>query len=242
MSSKPPYSFIDSKRSNRPKGIYLVGSLAVVLILVGAYLTFTWLSTGGIGSIALFASDTPTPTDTLTPSTIPTQTTTPSITPTGTEIPTSTASAPFLYEVQTGDTLSSIADQFGVEFIIIMALNGLNNDSVLFVGQQMVIPDPNTGLPEPTPLPEVISRGTEIEYLVLPGDSIGSIAEAFLSTEDAIIDTNELDNPNSIFVGQLLRIPVNLVTPIPTTPVTPTVEIELSTEAANETPTSTSTP
>lgn len=242
MSAKPPYSFIDSKRSSLPRGFYLIVALAVVLIVSGGYLTFSWLTTDGIGSIPIFASDTPTPTSTLTPSLTPTNTLTPTITPTFTEAPTETASAPFLYEVQTGDTLSSIADQFGVDFIIIMALNGLNNDSILFVGQQLVIPDPNTDLPEPTPLPEVLSRGTEIEYLVLPGDSLGSIAEAFLSTEDAIIEANEIEDPNALFVGQLLIVPVNLVTPVPTSTPTATSEAPADTAAPTETPTATLTP
>ncbi len=211
MSAKPPYSFIDSKRSGRPIGLYIISALAILLILGGGYITFNWISSGGIGSIPIFASDTPTPTNTLTPSSTPTQT----LTPTFTEAATQTASAPFLYQVELGDTLSSIADKFGVDFIVIMALNGLNNDSVLFVGQQLVIPDPNTGLPAPTPLPEGLGRGDEIEYLVLPGDSLGTIAEAFLSTEDAIIEANELENPNSLFVGQLLLIPINLITPTP---------------------------
>jgi hypothetical protein len=42
------------------------------------------------------------------------------------------------------------------------------------------------------------------------------------STEEAIIKENELTDPNAINVGQLLIIPVNLVTPTATRPPTST--------------------
>lgn len=236
MSKKSPYSFINSNRSKRPIGLYVMGASAAILLLAGIFITVRWLNAGGLGAIAIFASDTPTPTETLTPSSTPTPSLTPSITPTFTEAATSTASAPFLYTVELGDTLSSIAEKFDVEFIIIMALNGLSNESILFVGQDLIIPDPNTGLPDPTAIPEGLSRGSEIDYLVLPGDTLATIAEEFLSTEDAIIDANELDNPNEIFVGQLLKVPINLVTPTPGPSPTATIQGEQITPEPSATP------
>ena len=213
MSNKKPYTFIDTNRSKRSFGVYVLGFLALIMLSAGIYITYTWINSGGLGAISIFASDTPTASSTLTPSQTPSASSTPSITPTPTEVPSSTASAPFLYTVELDDTLSGIADKFGVDFIIIMALNGMNNQSVLFVGQELIIPDPNTSLPDPTALPENLPRGAEIDYLVLSGDTLAIIAEEFLSTEDAIIEANDLDNPNQLFVGQLLKIPVRLVTP-----------------------------
>jgi LysM repeat protein len=128
---------------------------------------------------------------------------------------TPTAAAPFLYTVESGDTISSIADKFGVQFIMIMVLNGLNNDSTLQVGQQLVIPDPNMQMPEPTALPANLRARDEILYLVLPGDTLATIAEQFLSTVDDILAENDLANPNEIFVGQLLTVRVRLITPTP---------------------------
>jgi LysM repeat protein len=213
MRQKPPYTLLTTRRSRVGRGnigYYILAGLSLVLIAAGFYFTGNWVVSGGPG--ALFPSETPTPTLTFTPSSTPTITSTPTVT----LIPASpTASAPFFYTVVSGDTISSIADQFGVEFILIMILNGLNNDSLLSVGQQLVIPDPNMQMPEPTPLPDSLPRGFEIEYLVLPGDLLASIAAEFYSTEQAIIDANDLLDPNSIFVGQLLLVPVNLITPTP---------------------------
>jgi LysM repeat protein len=70
-------------------------------------------------------------------------------------------------------------------------------------------------IPTPTPLPEGLPRAFEIDYLVLPGDTLAAIAAQFASTEDAIIEANDLDNPNQIFEGQLLKVPIRLVTPTP---------------------------
>jgi LysM repeat protein len=213
MSSRLPYTFLGRKRRNTPT--YIFGGLAAILFLGGLLITARWVSAGGVGAIPLFASDTPTPTITLTPSMTPTITLTPSETPTETPVPTATASAPFLYTVQTGDTISSIAEQFQVQFIIIMVLNGLSNDSVLQVGETLIIPNPDMEIPTPTPLPEGLPRAFEIDYLVLPGDTLAAIAAQFASTEDAIIEANDLDNPNQIFEGQLLKVPIRLVTPTP---------------------------
>lgn len=219
MRYKPPYTLLKTGRARQGRGqilMYVLAGFSVLLVAAGFFVTGSWVSAGGPG--ALFPSDTPTPTMTYTPSSTPTITPTPTLTP----IPaTPTASAPFPYTVISGDTITSIADKFGVDFIIIMLLNGLNNDSVLAVGQELVIPDPNMQIPTPTALPENMPRGFEIDYFVLPGDTIASIAAEFSSTEDAIINANDLDDPNAIFVGQLLKVPVNLVTPTPGPSLTP---------------------
>lgn len=236
MSYKPPYQTLNTRRRRKGNfGMIVMWALSGLLVLGGLYLIIAWFSGGGLGAISLFASDTPTPTMTLTPSNTPTISLTPTISETPTLTGTVTASAPFLYTVELGDTISSIAEKFQVEFIVVMALNGLNNDSVLLAGEQIIIPNPDMELPEPTPLPEGLRRGTEIEYLVLPGDTLADIASRFLSTEEEIIDANDLDNPNSIFVGQLLLVPVNLVTAIPTPSIT-------ATSAESATPTATATP
>ncbi len=242
MGEKTPYSYIDTKRSKRSVWIYVMAAAAIILLLAGVYVTYSWVNSGGLGAISIFASDTPTSTITLTSSHTPTASQTASITPTITESSTPTASAPFLYTVAQDDTLSEIADKFGVDFIIIMALNGLSNESVLFVGEELVIPDPNMLLPDPTSFPENLSRGTEIDYLVLPGDTVAIIAEKFLSTEDGIIDANELDNPNEIFVGQILKVPIRLVTPTPGPSPTATIPADQITVEASSTSEGSATP
>lgn len=211
------------RRQERAPRAFIVGVFALLLIFAGAVVLYQWYKDPNAPMFAFLAgtatpTTTPTPTETpLPPSPTPlppTDTPTPTETPTIT--PTPTISGPFIYTVQEGDTLSSIAEQFGVDVVRLMEVNGLENEAI-FVNQQLLIPDPNEELPTATPLPPNLPPGFIIEYRVQVDDSLISIALKFNSTVEAILEENEeLVDENSIFIGQLLRIPVNLVTPAPT--------------------------
>ena len=69
-----------------------------------------------------------------------------------------------------------------------------------------------TQAPLPTPTLELV------EYIVQEGDTVGSIADQFEISIEAIVYVNQLSNPDSISVGQTLKIPVGgLVIPTETT-------------------------
>ncbi len=53
------------------------------------------------------------------------------------------------YVVGDGDTLSGIADEFGVSQEAIIEANGLPNPDAIFVGQTLMIPAPTGGTPVP---------------------------------------------------------------------------------------------
>jgi LysM repeat protein len=210
--------------------------IAVIVMLIGIFLIYISL-TGAAGNIAFLTSPTPSATATAT-SPPPTGTSSPSPIPSDTPIPSETpvptASEPFPYTVQSGDSLFSIAEQFGIDYVAIMVLNGLTNDTVLFVGDELTIPHPDMGLPTPTALSPNLPRGTIIGYFILPGDSLRSIAEEFLTTVEDIINANEFDDPNEIYPGQIINVPVNIITPTFGPPNTPTPDPDV--------PTATSTP
>ncbi len=225
------------------------GGLAVVLVVAGIATVLAYMA-GGQGRLTLFATDTPTPTETLTPTATgtptPTATDTPTPTATFTVTPTPTPSEPFEYTIQEGDTLSGIADRFNADLVTLMLLNGLNNASRIYVGQVILVPPPGMEPPTPTPLPAYLPRGKEIEYFVLPGDTLAGIAAKFNSTVDAIVEASELDGPTAvIFVGQILKVPVNLVTPVPTATLGPealTATAQATLVPPTETPRPTATP
>ena len=77
-------------------------------------------------------------------------------------------------------------------------------------------------LPTSTPIPANLPRGTKVDYIVQSGDTLAGIASLFNSTEEDIIKENNITDPNAIQVGQLLIVPVNMVTPTPTRPPTST--------------------
>jgi lysozyme len=164
---------------------------------------------------------------TYTPTITPIPTDTPTITETPTQTITATASAPFSYTVKEGDSLFSIAQQFGLGDNGILLLLQLNPTidpvtQVINVGQTIDVPNPGMQLFTATPVPANLPRGTKVPYTVQPNDNLAKIASLFNSTVDDIVKTNNLADANSIYVGQLLQIPVNLVTPTATRPPTST--------------------
>lgn len=240
---------INSYRKRRmQKGPFLVYG-AVALVIIGAIMLVIWMASPGRPIGVLLATDTPTATLTFTP----TSTLTPTITPTITETPTVTVtftpSGPQPYTIQEGDSLESIAQKFNLgtdgSLIIYYANQQImeDNGGVIFVGQTITIPPPGSTLPTTTPIPADLPRGRLIEYRVLPGDTLAGIAVKFNSLADDIIEENEITDANALQVGQILQIPVNLVTatatlPSTSTPVTPTVagQAVTATSAPGNTP------
>ena len=221
------------KRQQKARRAPLIIGLAAILVIAGVAFLIFWLLGSDRPAISLFATDTPTPTETFTPTATASATTTPTITPTvtvtSTETPVPTQSGPFIYQVEEGDTLWTIAQEFKVDLLVLLTVNNLDpaNPNIR-TGDKLIIPGPDAALPSPTPLPTDIRRGTKIEYQVQPGDSLLSIALQFNSTIEDIKEENEITNENEIFAGQKLIISVNIVTPVPTSTITPTVNLQIS--------------
>jgi LysM repeat protein len=221
MSGKEnPQNVIDSYKKRQQVMPFFIGGLAGILILGGVLLLIYWLSGPNKPGLSLFATTTSTHTATFTPSPVPP---TPTITLSPTEAPTvppepsATASGPFEYTVVDGDYCAKIAQQFNTEVRALVLLSPtLGSTCNIKVGQKILIPMPGAILPSETPLPVNIRSGTIIEYAVNPGDTIGKIAEKFNSIAETIMTNNKITDPNLIYAGQLLKIPVNLVTIVPT--------------------------
>ena len=207
---------------------------AVALVVIGVILLVVWLMEPDKPLGAMFATETPTATVTSTATSTNTPTATATITFTPTITLTSTPSEDYPYTLVEGDTLQGVAERFNLGedgVLLLLEKNPIivENNGLYFVGQTMIIPKPGTELSTPTPLPANIGRGTRIDYKVLPGDTLAGIAAKFNSKEEDIIAANKIEDANALFIGQELKIPVNLVTatatlPPTSTPVTPTVE------------------
>jgi LysM repeat protein len=66
----------------------------------------------------------------------------------------------------------------------------------------------------------VLAQTATVQYVVRPGDTLNIIAAQFGTTWWAIAQTNNLANPNLIYPGQVLLIPVGYVPPPPQPPPT----------------------
>jgi len=230
MSKKDAKNVISSYRKKQKLGPYILGGVAILLAIAGIVLLIVYLVGGGDGPrISLFSSKTPTPTETATPTPVtPTATATmaATVTNTPTITPTSTPNAPFEYEVQEGDNCTTIAEEFDVDIEVLMVLNNLTSSCFITPGETILIPAPGQVLPTATPLPSDIAVGTLIEYTIRQNDSLYGLALQFNSTIERIIeetndyrrdnDLDEIEDNNDLFVGDILIIPVNIVTPVPT--------------------------
>jgi LysM repeat protein len=126
------------------------------------------------------------------------------------------------YRVQKGDTLSSIASQYGTSWKALADHNGLTNPNQLRVGQELRIPDSTVksltkgssgSLPaykkpvkpvSSRPIPGAIKQGSS--YVVKRGDSLSSIAKRCGLTVSEIKLSNGL-NSDSLAAGKTLTIP-----------------------------------
>ncbi len=115
---------------------------------------------------------TPTPTETATP--LPTETSTPTLEPTATKKPSPTAAkstpvANSKYVVQSGDTLSKIAQRFGVSVQDLITANNILNPSVIFAGQTLTIPKAGSSITVSNPTavpPSAGSSGKNKEIVI----------------------------------------------------------------------------
>lgn len=259
MNNRPPIStssnssnssnVINSYRKRRQRGnmnaIYII--VAVVLVLGGIGLLIYWLTSTPNNPVSnLFATETPTPTLTFTPTNTSTPTETQTPTATFTVTPTPTFSVPFTYTVQDGDYLALIVEKYALGddgVALILLLNPYNEEAGtginpltqnIIPGQDILLPNPGMQLPTATPIPPDLPRGQKVDYVVQSGDTLAGIASLFNSTEEDIIKENNITDPNALFIGQTLVVPVNMVTATPTrpptsTPITPGPGTELPT-------------
>ena len=105
------------------------------------------------------------------------------------------------YTVKRGDTLSEIANEYGVTVSEIAGINGINNPNLIYIGQVLTIPAQKTSNTNNSG--NIGSR----RYVVKRGDTLSEIALNYGTTVNAIVTANNIKNPNLIYVGQVLQIP-----------------------------------
>ncbi len=162
-----------------------------------------------------------------TPSVTATITLTPTATPTETLVPTFTPLPTLQHIVLAGDTFLGIAVRYDISVQAILQANlGLNNLSILSVGQSLNVPQPTpTASPEPTATlpPEEATRAAceTITYTVEANDTLGAIAENYNVNSRAIMDYNGMTS-DTVFLGQILILPLCERNPTPGPSPTPT--------------------
>ncbi|MCP5055759.1 MAG: LysM peptidoglycan-binding domain-containing protein [bacterium] len=108
------------------------------------------------------------------------------------------------YRVRRGDSLSRIADRFGVRESQLVALNGLRSRHRIRIGQVLKLPVRPGSVVATAPPAAIPADGL---YTVRRGDTVSSIARRYGVTERDLLATNHLRNRNRIGVGQVLELP-----------------------------------
>ena len=97
------------------------------------------------------------------------------------------------YIVQNGDTLESIAREFGVSEKDIISANNLDKSYFLFPGQEIVIP---------ITAPEGLTY-----YEIVEGDTLFSIAGRYNTDPEFLSEINGLEMGEFIYPGEVLLVP-----------------------------------
>jgi LysM repeat protein len=252
INQRPPAQMITNYRKRQQIGPFIIWGLVALLIIGGVIILLTWLFSTGGPVQTMLATATPTVTLTATPTSTNTPTTTPTETPTPTVTLTPTASLPFVYEIQSGDTLYGLQKKFslGDDFLCTIAMlnaeknNGQGiNINTIAPGDKITLPNPGMRCPTPTPIDfTTLSRGKEITYVIQSGDTLAAIASRFNSTLEDIMAKNKITDGNAIQVGQVIIVRANLVTPTITPNPTITPGATVTPGGPVETPTVTPTP
>ena len=230
--NETPQSVIKKYEKRQKLMPYFLGGLAGMLALLGIFIIIAVVSGSRNPFAALFSTKTPTATATLTPTATqptPTASMTPTITETPTPTSTATASGPQQYTVVQDDSCYAIAEKFDVFLEVLLKVNNFPDGTCPIIpGQKIWIPMPGQELPTPTPIPSDMPRGTEIIYYVQRGDTLAIIASYLNSTVEDIMKRNKITDQNLIFIGQPLKVRVNLVTPTATVQATSTLAFTMT--------------
>lgn len=94
------------------------------------------------------------------------------------------------YIISPGDTVSSIAQKFGISVNTILWENNLSSRSILKIGDELIIL-PSSG----------------VSHLVSKGESLSYLAKHYDVSVEKILSANNLNNANSLKIGQKLIMP-----------------------------------
>ncbi|MFC9560179.1 LysM peptidoglycan-binding domain-containing protein [Agromyces sp. NPDC056965] len=115
--------------------------------------------------------------------------------------PASAGAVPAEVTVADGDTVSSIAERYGVATADVLALNGLGWSSLIFAGQRLALPG-GVAAPAPVPVAAELPRHT-----VVAGDTMSGIAATYGVALDQMLSANGLSRQSLIFRGQSIVLP-----------------------------------
>ncbi len=99
--------------------------------------------------------------------------------------------------VQRGETLFTIAQQYGVTVDSITRANRISDPRQVYVSQRLVIPSGGS------------APQAAVPYLIQAGDTLVSVARRYRTTWQTLVQINRLLSPNTLYVGQIIQVPTH---------------------------------
>ncbi|WP_417087874.1 GH25 family lysozyme [Eubacterium maltosivorans] len=96
------------------------------------------------------------------------------------------------YIVQSGDTLSGIADRYGTTYQHLASINGIADPDLIYPGDVIVI--------------DGVASGSGQTYTIQSGDTLSGIAGRFGTSVAHLAALNGIENPDLIYAGDTIRI------------------------------------
>ena len=104
-----------------------------------------------------------------------------------------------IHIVKSGDTISSISKGYSINKDLIIKLNNLKDENYIFVGQNLIISESTENLKKQSNL-------INYYHIVQTGENLTEISNKYNLKVIDLIEINNLNNPDSIKVGQKLII------------------------------------
>ncbi|MFZ5806457.1 MAG: LysM peptidoglycan-binding domain-containing protein [Verrucomicrobiota bacterium] len=114
--------------------------------------------------------------------------------------------APQIYTVAKGDTLTKIARKLGVSVADLRKENKLSSD-LLKIGQKLDVPGAKSTAVVSAPSAKTETATGFRTYTVAKGDTLSKIARLFNTTPAKLVQLNGMENPNKLRVGMELKVP-----------------------------------
>ena len=118
------------------------------------------------------------------------------------------STASVIVTVEWGDSLSEIAEDYGVSLTSLMEANGITNANSIFEGQELKVPGVSAPLQPAGP----------VIVTVVSGDTLSEIASKYGVGLSVLMNENGITKADAIYIGQKIRIPGTGAPPATTLP------------------------
>lgn len=101
--------------------------------------------------------------------------------------------------VKRGDTLSEIAERYNTSYSYLAKINNIVNPNLIYVGERIYVPTLNNSK---------LNDTSHILYIIKSGNTLSGISRLYGVSVDTLAELNNISDPNLIYAGEILRIPV----------------------------------